>query len=233
MDRYRTRPGGVCQIVMLFLALSAGCRPADGRRADDLSAFYYPVDRLPENGAMYYYANVTDSLGGREVWKLRRVGEGVLQSENLDAGGRVLLRQRDRVVSSGVITDSLTLLTYDSLGARAVGVTIHAGNRMPFAATDTSAVYLTHLEWWQPGDSLHLVLQRRRKFAGDTVWTWADKTLPAVRFTTSDQLETERDGWTNSAWSGEEIYAEGVGLVYYARNISPQFRLAFRLEKIE
>ena len=180
MDRYRTRPGGVCQIVMLFLVLFMACRPSDVRRADDLSVFYYPVDRLPENGVMYYYANVTDSLGGREVWKLRRVGDGVLQSENLDAGGRVLLRQRDRVVLSGVITDSLALLTYASRGARAVGVTIQKGSRMPFAATDTSSVYLTHLEWWQPGDSLHLVLQRRRKFAGDTVWTWADKSLPAV-----------------------------------------------------
>jgi hypothetical protein len=56
------------------------------------------------------------------------------------------------------------------------------------------------------------------------------KSIPAVRFTTEDTFETEKDGWTSSAWTGEEIYAKGIGLVYYRRKFSPQLSIEFELE---
>ena len=56
------------------------------------------------------------------------------------------------------------------------------------------------------------------------------KSIPAIRFSTDDTFETERDGWTSTTWSGEEIYARGIGLVYYRRKISDQLSLEFSLE---
>jgi hypothetical protein len=43
-------------------------------------------------------------------------------------------------------------------------VRVLSANRFPFDATDSTKVYLTRLEWWQPEDSLHVILERRRRF---------------------------------------------------------------------
>lgn len=215
---------------MLSIALLWACTPS--QREISVAEYYYPLTNPDTDGVMYVFQNVSDSLGAGERWRIRWLNENVLLSENVDADGQVILRQRERRVATGILMDSLVFFS-NTKGLPPVQARIHDGNRLPFTVTDTAAVYLTHLEWWQPDDSLHLVLKRRRKFAGDTIWTWQGKALPALRFTTRDQLETERDGWTTSMWTGEEIYAKGIGLVYFRRDISTQFRLAFQLAGIE
>lgn len=230
MDRYRTTWSRVCQIVMLVGACLVACRSS--REKEGLSDYYYPVELLPARGLIYRYASLSDSLAGEETWRIRRSADGRLVSENLDPDGKTLLRQVDRKVPTGMLTDSLTFFPRTLSGA-SIPVTIHAGNRFSFDPADTASTFLTHLEWWQPEDSLHIVLQRRRKLAGDTTWTWQGKVLPAVLWHTEDQLETERDGWTNSGWKGKEIYAKGVGLVYYERQITEAFSLAYGLRSIE
>lgn len=230
MDRYRTTWGSACQIVMLIGVSLLACRSSDA--GQDLVAYYYPIDDLPSEGLVYRYSSLVDSLPGEETWRLTRSAEGNLVSENIDPDGRILLRQVDRRVASGILTDSLTLFPPQPAGT-SVPVTIHAGNRFSFDRSDSTATFLTHLEWWQPGDSLHIVLQRRRQLAGDTTWTWQGKSRPAVIWRTDDQLETERDGWTNSGWLGKEVYARGIGLVYYERQVNTGFNLKYALRQIE
>ncbi|MFZ1561631.1 MAG: hypothetical protein WAT37_16975 [Saprospiraceae bacterium] len=111
-----------------------------------------------------------------------------------------------------------------------IRVKILSPHRLPFQPGDSTKVWLTHLEWNQPLDSLHIVLQRRRRFVGDITWEMDGKSIPAIRFRTEDTFETERDGWTSSTWSGEEIYARGIGLVYYRRKISDMLSLEFELQ---
>ena len=68
---------------------------------------------------------------------------------------------------------------------------------------------------------------------GNTTWNWQGKTVPAIRFSTNDSFETEKDGWTTSVWTGEEIYAKNIGLEYYRRNIAEDLRLEFELASRE
>ena len=89
---------------------------------------------------------------------------------------------------------------------------------------DSSKVWLTHLEWYQPEDSLHIVLQRRRRYIGPTRRMDHGRAIPAVRFQTEDTFETEAVGWTTSTWTGEEIYALHLGLVHYQREIADRLR---------
>ena len=181
---------------------------------------------------MYTYRNLQDSLAPKEMWRLVKRGENLLESINYDENQKEVLKQYDRRVANGIITDSLVLLYEDSLGNIVrEKVKIISPHRFPFQPGDTSKVWLTHLEWWQPGDSLHVVLQRRRKFEKDTTWLSGGKQIEAVIFKTADTFETERDGWTSSSWHGEEIYAKGKGLVYFRRNISEQIQLEFALEE--
>jgi len=191
---------------------------------------------------VYTYRNVRDPEGKPEIWRHVRLGDQKLESTNFnliydfDNANPVpdtvfVQRQYDRMASNGVITDSLVLFTEDSTGlVSSIPVHIKSPNRFPFIPVDSSNIWLTHMEWLQPEDSLHVNLQRRRRFMGHTTWTNKGISYPAVRFRTDDTFETERDGWTITSWTGEEIYALNIGLVYYKRNITPELKVEFELE---
>ena len=232
MIRYRTTWGILCQFVMCFLIIIASCKER-AELGTDLSDFYLPLDSLDGEGSRYIYKNLIDSNREPEIWQHIKTSEGQITSINYDHVQQVVQKQYERVVETGVLVDSLVLFFYDSTGiATSIPVKVHSANRFPFGVPDSTVVWLSHFEWWQPGDSLHVILERRRSFDGDTIWNWGGKEVPAVKFHTSDKFETEQVGWTTSGWEGQEIYAKGIGLVYYRRDISPQLRLAFQLEKI-
>ena len=241
MIRYHTIWVILCQIVMCLSIFIIACgQPVD--KQENISSYYFPLDSFPAEGMVYTYRNVGDPEGKPEIWRHVPKGEGLLESTNFnliyDVNSQgtepdtiLVQRQYDRMASNGVITDSLILYSTDTTRTvRPFPVHIISPNRFPFVPVDSSNIWLTHLEWWQPEDSLHVVLQRRRIFMGHTTWQHKGKSYPAVRFRTDDTFETERDGWSETSWTGEEIYALNIGLVYYKRNISPELKVEFELE---
>jgi hypothetical protein len=233
MIRYRTRWAILCQIGIYAGLFMTGCSTGQ-EGTPDLADYYLPLSTLSPEGVTYRYQNQQDALAPLEVWFHQKLGSDRTLSINYDPEGREVLRQYDRFVENGVVIDSLVLISHDSTGKQhPVATNVISPNRFPFDVTDTSMIWLTRLEWWQPLDSLHIVLARRRKFDGDTVWFFGKKERPAVRFTVEDTFETERVGWSSSQWSGEEIYARGIGLVYYKRQITNDLSLEFGLNEIE
>ncbi|HJW31490.1 MAG TPA: hypothetical protein VJ508_19810, partial [Saprospiraceae bacterium] len=220
MIRYHTTWGVLCQIVMLLAVVIQGCKSGQ-ESVTGQAAFYFDLDAFPAGGVTYFYENKLDSLANPEIWHYEKSAPGHLTSINYDPQGRIVQKQFDRIVGNGVLTDSLVLYAYDSTGTeQRIPVKVIANNRLPFDAVDSTKVWLMQLDWQQPKDSLHCVLERRRRFLGYTEWMFNGKKLPAARFRTEDKFETERDGWTTSVWNGEEIYARSLGLVYYKRKIS-------------
>jgi hypothetical protein len=206
------------------------CKKTDDHPGD-LSGYYLPANNLPAGGMIYTYANILDTSADPEVWQHSLTSLDHITSINYDYRQQVVQKQYERIAYNGVVLDSLFLFFPDSSGSvTKISVRILAPNKFPFDAVDSSKVWLTKLEWWQPGDSLHVVLERRRRFMGPTTWMSDGKSIPAVRFRTEDIFETEDAGWTTSAWNGEEIYAKGIGLVHYTRNISDNMHLEFELE---
>ena len=232
MIRYHTTWVNMRQIVMLLMLGIWACSP-DKRDDSDLSAYFFQIDDFPPDGLTYVYSNKQDSLADPEIWHFKKIASGRMESINYGPGNTIVQQQYDRFVSNGVLTDSLILFSKDSTGhAIRIPVKVISPNRFPFDAVDSTKVWLTHLDWYQPGDSLHIVLQRRRRYMGHTEWKDHGKSIPAIRFRTEDSFETESEGWTSSAWRGEEIYALHKGLVYYRRNISGEMTLEFALTEI-
>ena len=232
MIRYHTTWVIMRQIVMLCGLFIWSCSPGKEEKTD-LRAYFFQIDDFPTSGLTYVYTNKLDSLASPEIWLYKKTGPGRMESINYGPGGNFVQHQYDRFVPNGVLTDSLLLYASDSINRPVrIPVKVISPNRFPFDAVDSSKVWLTHLEWYQPGDSLHIVLQRRRRFMGQVEWMDYGKSIPAVRFRTEDTFETEGVGWTTSAWSGEEIYALHKGLVYYKRKISNEMTLEFELKEI-
>jgi len=230
MIRYRTTRSRLCQIVMCLFIFLTKCKNPD-ENPQDLSGYYLPVTSFPSAGMDYDYRNVIDTLADHEVWHHTLTSKNHISSINYDSRQQVVQKQYEQVVYNGVVIDSLTLFSEDSSGTiHKIPVKVLSASKFPFDASDSTKVWLTKLEWWQPGDSLHVILERRRRFMGFTTWISEGKSIPAIRFSTEDKFETEEVGWTTSEWKGEEIYAKGIGLVHYFRKISDQLRLKFELE---
>ncbi|MFZ1676884.1 MAG: hypothetical protein WAT91_06405 [Saprospiraceae bacterium] len=230
MIRYRTTRSVICQFVMCLFIFLTKCKNPD-ENPQDLSGYYLPVTTFPEKGMVYTYRNVIDTSADHEVWQHALTSKNHIISINYDSRQQVVQKQYEQIVYNGVIVDSLILFFANASGTtEKVPVKVLSASRFPFDAVDSTKVWLTKLEWWQPGDSLHVVLQRRRRFMGHMIWSSEGKSIPAIRFRTEDKFETEEVGWTNSEWTGEEIYAKDIGLVHYSRNISKQMHLEFELE---
>jgi hypothetical protein len=230
MIRYHSTCSILCQFVMCLLIFLPSCKDHVDKTAD-LSSYYLPMEALEGEGLLYSYRSIVDTTLVPEVWQHIKTSEGHITSINYDPSQQVVLKQYERVVGNGVLIDSLNLFFYDSMGRTlSLPVRVLSPHRFPFQPRDSTQVWLSHFEWWQPHDSLHVVLQRRRRFMGETTWNWEGKPVPAVRFRTEDSFETEKDGWTTSSWTGEEVYAKNIGLIYYRRNISKELELEFELE---
>ncbi|MEO6130630.1 MAG: hypothetical protein ABIQ02_02195 [Saprospiraceae bacterium] len=182
----------------------------------------------------YSYRNIIDTSADQEIWEHTLTSKNHITSINYDSRQQVVQKQYEQIDYNGLIIDSLVLYSYPVSGSvQRIPVKVLSASKFPFDAMDSSKVWLTKLEWWQPGDSLHIILERRRRFLGPATWVHDGKIIPAIRFRTEDKFETEDAGWTTSEWTGEEIYALGIGLVHYSRNISDKLHLEYDLSSRE
>jgi hypothetical protein len=58
------------------------------------------------------------------------------------------------------------------------------------------------------------------------------KTLPAVKFNLRELVDQEVEGHLELEYDGSEVYAEGIGLFSYRKNISGEMQIAYRLEAV-
>ncbi|MFM7089532.1 MAG: hypothetical protein ACKOZZ_01860, partial [Bacteroidota bacterium] len=52
--------------------------------------------------------------------------------------------------------------------------------------------------------------------------------FPCVYFKVREKIEVENEGVTGQLFEGMEIYAKGLGLVYYEKQMSPEDKMAYR-----
>ncbi len=231
MIRYRTTWVVLCQFVMCFSLFFFSCSDK-GLEESGLSGYYLPFQSFPPEGMTYVYRSKLDT-GNVELWKHIPTSTTTVTSINYDNNQTVVQKQYEKITGQGVFVDSLRLFFPEIGRVVDIPVKVISPNKLPFDLADSTKTWVTHLDWHQPGDSLHVVLERGRRFAGDTTWTFDGKKLPAIIFKLTDKFETEQVGWTSSEWEGKEIYAKGIGLVYYLRQISPRMRLEFELVRRE
>lgn len=215
-------------IITLFAILLISCE-----RKINMSSFYFPLAELQE-GLVYTYSSVNMKELDDEVWFYKSIAtpkDTILAGQAYSMDGRVEQLVVERRVDLGVIQDSLILYHTgpDSLDIP-VSCTVGPGSVFPFYQNKADTLEYK-VAWTDPADSLSYILRRRKAFSHDTTFLFDGRELPAVSFWTNEAVETFRKdiGTTESAWNGEEIYAQGVGLVYYRKEISPDFVKAYQL----
>lgn len=223
--------------VKLFLLsfLFVACKRQDEYR--DIRDYYFPLKPLQE-GMVYEFRAVDQEEMSPAFWYFRSVLQDdrkLLTSTYYETDLLPLQHVQEEMVSNGMLLSEMYLYSRDSLPGgrqRRAKAEIIAGNVFPFSVRDSGGVFLYHVRWQDPGDSLvaHAVI-KNRYFAGDTTVVFEGKTLPAIKFALRENYEMDSFGVLETTYTGMEVYAKGIGLFYYRKDVGPDFRLEYRLAR--
>lgn len=225
----------VFAFLFLYLSLS-GCLNEQNRR--DIRGYYFPLEKLTE-GKVYVYASVGNAGTDRIYWYHRSFLNGdkkIFSSTFYENYLAPLQHVQEEVVRNGLLLKSLFIydLPDETRGYKQqrTDVKIVAGNSFPFEVRDSFGIFLYHIQWKaKEKDVASYRLIKNRRFIGDTIFTWNKQEVPAIFFKVREKIEAEKEGVTGQLFEGLEIYAKGIGLVYYEKQISKEVKVAYQLVK--
>lgn len=217
--------------IILASPLFFSCQEDQGRR--DIRDHYFPMKELTD-GLVYEYRPVGSSEMAPVYWYYR----SFLFEDSVFLTGTYyeyellpLQFTREEMVSNGMLLEEMYLYEQDSTGRPVrTEVDIIAGSVFPFEVRDSGGIFLYRVQWESPLDpGATTTLIKNRRFLGDTTFVYKDKIYDAVRFEVRELLEYDKEGVFEKEYSGTEIYAEDLGLVYYRKEISPELTLEYAL----
>ena len=219
-----------CWLLAMGVVLFTACSERDVR---NIQAYYFPLAELTE-GMVYEYRSVgADSLAP-DYWYYRSMSgpQGAFLVGNYygpDLKPQQLVREE--LVSNGMLLADLILYETDSTGRqRPVKTEVLSGSVFPFEVRDSGGVFLYKIRWNPPSDpGAEITLIKNRYFAGDTTVNYRGEAYDAVVFTLRELIAYDREGVLEKQYEGREVYAKGLGLFYYRKDISEELSLRYEL----
>lgn len=220
-------------IATLVIGLSS-CRKNGPK---DIRDYYFPLREL-EEGLVYEYQPVhLDSLTPA-YWYYRSFiqDEGVFLTGTYYEYDLVPLQLvREELVRNGMLVQDVYLYDDkpDSTGQQnRTAVEVLQGSAFPFEVTDSSGVFLYKIRWEPPQDSGAVItLVKNRRYLKDTVVQVLGESHDAILFDVRELLTYDKEGVFEQAYGGQEIYAKGLGLVYYNKTIGEGMTLSYALNR--
>jgi hypothetical protein len=208
-----------------LLLLTLSTFSCENNPTRDIRDYYFPLKALTE-GLVYEYQDLSDPSLAPDYWYYRTI-----PTDSAYYFTKAYYRPdflpgslyREEMVGNGILLRDLFLFETDSTGQqqRAVAEVLSA-NTFPFKVKeDGSELFIYQARFQlpsQPNGSTTILINRQ--FQGDTTYTYEGQEYPAIHFSLSGTVD-QRDsiiGDIEPRFTGREIYADGLGLVYYARD---------------
>lgn len=221
--------------ITIFLFLGLQCQTDDSR---DIQAFYYPIADL-EAGKVYEYHPIGNTTMEKDYWYYKTTKEGkstYFTGSYYDEQQNVRQFFKEEKLHNGMLLEEMKIHYRDTSNVQqSIPVEIQAGNAFPFKVKQPSGIFLYKIKWIDPFDpSVHTTLIRNRRYIGDTTYVYQGKTYECIQFELRELIENYKkgEGYAEPEYDGLEIYAKDLGLVYYRKNISENFRLEYELKNI-
>ncbi len=221
--------------LLLAATLFTGCN----RSGRNIKAYYFPVEDL-RAGKVYVFAAADGDSTDQDYWYYQGIetDSGTFMSAQYFDRQFVLGQEvREKIVGNGVLARNYVLYDPDTLNGRMqkIEARLVAPNTFPFEVNDSTGVFLFHLEYhpaMDAGTTIYMI--RNRRFLGDgPAFIFNGKSYPTIRFGLRELYGNEQEGTLEIEGTGEEQYAQGIGLVYYSRSVADgKYRLAYRLKEI-
>ncbi|GJM31586.1 MAG: hypothetical protein DHS20C18_05870 [Saprospiraceae bacterium] len=218
----------------VFLLLAQACGPENGRR--DIRDYYFPLKTLTE-GLVYEYAPVAGDSLASLFWHYQSIMQedsNILTGTYYEYDSIPLQRIREERVSNGMLLEEISLYLRDTLDQQTrIQGAILSGSVFPFSVQENGGIFLYKVRFDFPNaQNYSTTIIKNRQYLGDTTYTLAGKDYPAVQFSVRELIEqgNEADGFAEPELSGLEIYAKGIGLVYFEKGPKGREQIAYQLK---
>ena len=223
-----------------FLTMLVAC--GEDNPSKNIREFYYPIEAL-KNPMVYEYQPINNDTLGAEYWYFQTHETDTaiyFTGNNLNRNFEVGQFSSEEVVESGTIQKDYVLFSYDSLGQQfEAPAAIEFGNVFPFEVIDSNSIFLQKMKWaFSENPLVTTTLIRNRRYIGESKYTYQNKIYPCVEFHLKELVDDFNNGHFEKEYSGKEIYAKGLGLVYFKKVIDDivlEYELAdvYPMEKLE
>jgi len=215
-------------IAILFLL---SCGKNDGIK--NIKSFYYPVDKM-DQGIVYEYHPVGNDSLPNEYWFLRNLKTDTatyLAGQYYDHNFTIRQFFSAEIVSNGVLMNDYSIYEFDSLRHQIKRpAQILNGNSFPFEVKDSTGVFLFKLRWDDPiTEGAYVELTRNRRYRGEAEYFFQEKKHDCVEFIVQELVDDYNNGHLEQQYSGKELYAKDLGLVYYRKDVGEGFVLEYEL----
>ncbi len=219
--------------LVLFACFSA-CRV--DYIARDFMAYYYPVYELQE-GKIYEYRPVNvDSLPVDYWYYSSHKVEGELHFTGNYYNDRFEVQQFFREIEKEdamLLQDFILYESVETSKQEQIAVEVLNNNTFPIHFADSTKTFKMGIKWDIPGEAgTTIALNRERKYlamGGD--YTFQGEQYESAIFKTVEHIEhfVADDGYLEPSFPGIEIYAKGIGLVYYKKQLSKDVFIEYEL----
>ena len=224
--------------LIVTLAAATCFSSCSSDQTTSLSTEDYYLNHLAFGGAgvVYRYASVNDPSLPDELWHYWFSGGyrgNYLKATMYTTSGDVVQRSNEILSRDNAELLSLDLVYWDENGPKEIATTVSDRRTFVFGPIDSVTQSVYHIEYWDTSeDSVRVSLTKHRLMEGPVDFVFEGESIPAIAVSTTEKLETETEGFTETEWSGIEIFAQGYGLVYYKKTISEQFVLEYSLAEV-
>ena len=224
-------------IFLLTCLCVISCTNNDGKR--DIKDYYFPLKALKEQPKVYEYEYILNDTTFKMYWYYQTVTQGdsiyFVGTCYNDAFQQMLLTREQRFDNGMKLKD----LFYFGIGTTGLATrsaaTIEAGAVFPFQIKDDKGVFISVIKYKDPKDSTHeTTITRNRRFIKDNYYDFRGKKNNAIEFEMKEEQaehDPKKGGWQH-IYTVQEMYAEGIGLVFTKRQITEGSSIMMRLVDI-
>mgnify|MGYP000341708181 CR=1 FL=1 len=221
--------------IFIFFALILFSNCKEDKR--NIKAYYFPIEEL-KSGKVYEYQSVGSEHDPPFYWyyqTLEQDGSTYLIGTYYGYDFSQYQLIQEEVVSNGMLldnffwfeTDTSTNLQYQ------VPVNVESGNVFGFELTDPPSVLVSSINWEIPTDTLtKMTFIRNRQYEKDTTYSYRNQSYDCLKFYVRELIDNENEGHLEQEYEASEIYAKGIGLVYFRKNIAKDWQMEYELKEI-
>ena len=223
--------------IVLISAASCGSDGESDETALYLNKYYYNIHRFAGPGEVYVYKAASELALPEEIWHYRfdpGYRGNYLNAVMYTPAGDPVQKSIERLNRDNAELLSLELFYFEEDSLQTIEAKVNRPVTFSFAAIDDAPEVNYELEYYDSSsdtDSVRVILNKTRRVIGREMFYFAGQEVPAVRIETREILETETEGFTETEWTGTEIFAQDIGLVYYRKKINEQFILEYTLHR--
>lgn len=224
-------------LIISFVVAFMACTD-DGRY---IEPYYFPIDDL-QDGLVYEYRhpqfdsvppfyNYYRIIKKRDTTSERRKVLTYLVGMQYNYKFEPQQLTVEERISNGMLLTKSVVYQADSTGKQqSMPMEIEVGSVFPFEVRDSGGVFVYNVMWREATDSTKFTrLIRNRSYAGDMDYRYKDKRYDAVQINVREKVESFDEGFVEHSFDGHEIYAKGIGLIYYRKEVTPDLILEYEL----